>query len=70
MTISDQARNNIDEAVDWTAVTSMVNLRNILELVDDTLNDGTFPQEQLIHNAFRGAQISSQDGIFIRELSA
>ena len=49
MAISNETRDNIDEGIDWIAVTGMFNLRNILELVDDTLNDGAFPQKQLVH---------------------
>ena len=47
-TISDQASNNIDEEVDWTAMPGMLDLRNILELVDDTFNNGSFAQEKLV----------------------
>jgi hypothetical protein len=38
MIINDQPSDNVDKGVDQTAVTSVFNLRNVLELVDDTLN--------------------------------
>ena len=40
MAISDQAGDNVDETVDGAAMASVFNLRDIFELVDDTLNDG------------------------------
>ena len=48
MAIGDQASNDVDEAVDWAAMTSMFNLRNILGLIDDTFDDSSFSQEQLV----------------------
>ena len=48
MAIGNQASDNIDKSINRTAVPGMLNLRNILELVDDTLNDGAFPQKQLV----------------------
>ncbi len=41
MTIGDQPTNQIDAKIEWAAVTSMLNLRDILELVRDTFNDGS-----------------------------
>lgn len=34
--------------VDWATMTGMFNLRDILELVDDGFNDGTFTQQQFV----------------------
>jgi hypothetical protein len=45
MAISDQASNNIDETIDRAAMTSMLNLGDVFELVDHTFNDGSFAQK-------------------------
>jgi len=45
MAISNQASDDIDEGVYWAAMTSMLNLRDIFELIDDTLNDGSLTQK-------------------------
>ena len=44
MTISDQTGDKIDYEVDWTAMTSVLDLRDILELVDHGFNNGSFPK--------------------------
>jgi hypothetical protein len=49
MAIGDQASHNVDETVDRTAMTSMLNLRDVLELIDDAFNDSPFAQEQFVH---------------------
>ena len=49
MTISDQASNDIDETVDRAAMTGMLNLRDVFELIHHAFNDGSFPQEQFVH---------------------
>lgn len=41
MTVGNQPRDDIDESVDWAAMTSVFNLRNVFELVNYALNDGT-----------------------------
>ena len=46
--ISNQARNNIDETVDGTTMTGMLNLRNVFELIDNAFDDGRFAQKQFI----------------------
>ena len=38
MTISDQASNNVDAGIERIARTRVFNLRNVLELIHDTLN--------------------------------
>ena len=48
MGISDQARNEIDEEVKGAAMARMLNLRNVLELVIDSFDDGTLTQEQFV----------------------
>ena len=48
MTIRDQTGNDIDETVGRAAMTSMLDLRNVLELIDNTFNNGSFAQEQFI----------------------
>jgi hypothetical protein len=53
MAISDQTGNDIDEAVGGTAVTGMLNLRDVFELIHDAFNDGTFPQKQLVHQGYQ-----------------
>ena len=49
MAIGDQAGDDIDETVGQAAMTSMLNLRNVFELIHDTLNDGSFAQDQFIN---------------------
>jgi len=38
----------VDEEVEGTAVTRVLDLGDILELIDDGLDEGAFAQEQLI----------------------
>ena len=49
MAISNQPGNQIDQEIVDTAMPRMGDLRNILQLVIDRLNDGPFAQEQLVH---------------------
>ena len=49
MAIGNQAGNDIDEAVSRTAVTGVLNLGDVFELIHDTLDDGTFPEKQLVY---------------------
>lgn len=49
MTISNQACDNIDEAVDWTAVTRMFNLRDAFELIHNTFDNRPFAQQEFVH---------------------
>ncbi len=39
VTVSDQSANDIDQAVDRAAMAGMLNLRDILELVNDGFDD-------------------------------
>jgi hypothetical protein len=48
MAVGNQPTHHIDQAVDWTAVTRMFNLRNVLQLVNHRLNNRPFPQQQAI----------------------
>ena len=49
MAISNQTSKDIEEAVDRAAMTGMLNLRDIFELIHHAFNDGAFPQEQFVH---------------------
>ncbi len=49
MAISDQAADEIDQKVDRAAVTRVLDLRDILELVDDRFDDGAFTKQELVH---------------------
>ena len=49
MAISDQTGKDVDEAVDRAAMTSMLNLGDIFELIDDAFDDGPFAQEQFVN---------------------
>ena len=49
MAIGDQASNDIDETVDGAAVASMLNLRNVFELIHHALNDGPFAEKEFVH---------------------
>lgn len=42
--IGNQSANNIDQAIDGRAVPRMLNLRNVLQLVNNGFNDGALPQ--------------------------
>jgi hypothetical protein len=48
MTVSDQPSQQMDDKICRTAMARMLDLRNILELVNDRLNDGSFAQQQFI----------------------
>lgn len=42
--ISNQSAQDIDQAIDGRAVTRMLNLRNVFQLIDDAFDDGTLAQ--------------------------
>ena len=44
MAVSNQASYQMDDKIDRATVTRMLNLRNILELVNDGLDDHAFAQ--------------------------
>jgi len=46
--VSNQAAQNIDAEVDRTAMTRMLNLGDVLQLVDDRFDNGTLASQQLI----------------------
>lgn len=48
MTIGNQAANDVDKTIRRAAVTRMLNLRDVLELVNDGLNNRTLTREQLV----------------------
>src|SRR5260221_12549687 len=47
--ISNQTSDEIDQETDWTAMTGMFNLGDVLELVNNGFHDGTLAQEQFVH---------------------
>jgi hypothetical protein len=49
MAVSDQTSNSVDESVNRAAMASVLDLRNVLELVDRAFNDGPFSKKELIH---------------------
>lgn len=44
MTVGKEPSDQMDDKIGRAAVTRVLNLRNILELIDDGLNDGSFAQ--------------------------
>ena len=44
MTVSNQTGKDVDEAIDGTSVARMLDSGNILELIDNAFNNGTFAQ--------------------------
>ena len=48
MTMSNETCDNIDEAVERAAMPSVLNLRNVFELVNHTLNDRALVQGQFV----------------------
>lgn len=49
MAVSDQASDNVDESIDRAAMARMLDLRNVLELINDAFNDGSFSKQKLVH---------------------
>lgn len=48
MAVGNQATQEIDAEVDRTAMTRMLNLRNVLELVENHLNNGALAGQKLV----------------------
>ena len=48
MTVCDQAADEIDREIDRTAVTRMLNLGDVFELVNNGLDDGTLAGQELV----------------------
>ena len=46
--ISHQPGDHIDKEVEWVAMAGMLDLRDVFELVIDSLDDRAFAQQQLI----------------------
>ena len=62
MAVSDQARDQVDKSVHRAAVASVLNLRNVLELINDTFNNSPFSKKEFIdHFCF------SRDSPYIHE---
>ena len=48
MAVGKQPSNQMHDKIGRAAVTRMLNLRNILELVNDRFNDRSFAQQELV----------------------
>jgi hypothetical protein len=48
MAVSNEPSNEMDDKIGGAAMTRRLNLRNVLELVNDGLDDDPFAQQQLI----------------------
>lgn len=48
MTVGKKPSHYMDDKIDRAAVTRMLDLGNILELINDGLNDRSFAQQQLV----------------------
>ncbi len=48
MAVSNQATQEVDAEVDRAAMSGMLNLRDVLELVDDRFNNGAFASQHLV----------------------
>jgi hypothetical protein len=44
----NQPADNINQAIDWRAMTRVLDLRNVFQLVNDAFDDGTLSQQQAI----------------------
>ena len=53
MTVGNQTSQNVDKAVDRTAMTGMFYLWDVLELIDNTFDDGSFAQQEFVHEWHR-----------------
>ncbi len=45
MAVSNQAADEINQEVDRTTMARMLDVRNVLQLIDDRLNNGAFAKE-------------------------
>ncbi|MBD1825895.1 hypothetical protein H6F51_25820 [Cyanobacteria bacterium FACHB-DQ100] len=48
MAVGNQATDQVDQAVNRETMARMLNLRDVLELVDDRLDDGAFSEKQAV----------------------
>ena len=48
MAIGNQSTQDVDKAVDWRTVARMLNLRTVLQLVNDRFDDGALAEQQTI----------------------
>ena len=48
MAVGNEPGNQMNHKIGGTAMTGMLNLRNVLELVNDGLNNRAFAQEKLV----------------------
>lgn len=49
MAISDEANNNVHKSIDWTMMSRVLDLRNILELTNHSFDYSIFPTKGFIH---------------------
>ena len=50
--VGEKSSDQMDDEIGWAAVTRVLNLRNILELVNDGLDDSSFAQQQFIRKVY------------------
>ena len=48
MAIGNQSTQDVDKAVDWRTLARMLNLRTVLQLVNDRFDDGALAEQQTI----------------------
>jgi len=53
MAIRNQATQEMDQEVNGATMARMFDLRNVFELVDDGFRDGSFAQEEFVHQRDR-----------------
>jgi hypothetical protein len=48
MAVSNQSAQDVDKAIDWRTVARMLDLRNVLQLVDNGLNNRALAKHQTV----------------------
>ena len=48
--VGNQTADQIDEKIHWAAMARVLNLRDVFELVNNCLNNGAFPQQNLVED--------------------
>ena len=71
--IGDQTCDQVDKEIDKTAMPGMLDLRNVLQLVVDGLDDRAFSEQQFINPGHQAvlhilAQSSDQLNVFLKQL--
>ena len=63
MRIGDESRDDIHQEVDWASMPCMLNLRYVLQLVMNGLNDGSLPYHELVKDRHKLAlHVPSESG--------